>query len=202
MPPEQAIMWAWLAWVLSWLAAAPWSKRTAKRAGSGSELAHSLVTSVGLFLLFSSANPSAAWAPATWRFDAAALQLWSPPDVIGWGLTAAAILGFGVCWWARLHLGPLWSGRVMRKEDHRVVETGPYVLVRHPIYTGLIMASVATALLKGSVLNLAGAVLVIAGLWMKARLEERFLRSELGPDAYGTYAARVPMLVPRPPRRN
>lgn len=201
MSPEQAIMWAWLAWVISWFAAALWRKRTVKRVEARAEFAHGLVTAAGLFLLFSSSNPGATPVLATWRFDAPWLQLWSPPEMVGWALAAAAVLGFGLCWWARLHLGPLWSGQVMRKHDHRVVGTGPYAVVRHPIYTGLILAAAATALLKGSVLSLAGAALVIAGLWMKARLEERFLRSELGPGVYDAYAAKVPMLVPTLARR-
>ena len=85
-----------------------------------------------------------------------------------------------------------------RKSEHRIVDTGPYALVRHPIYTGLIVSVWATAALRGTPLSLIGAGLVALGFWIKARLEERFLRSELGPDAYDAYAAHTPMLMPWP----
>src|SRR6185503_5263841 len=71
--------------------------------------------------------------------------------------------------------------------------------VRHPIYTGILLAVYATAALKGTVLGLAGAAVITTGLWMKARLEEGFLREELGPD-YDAYRKRVPMLLPFGPK--
>jgi protein-S-isoprenylcysteine O-methyltransferase Ste14 len=68
--------------------------------------------------------------------------------------------------------------------------------VRHPIYTGVITAILATAGLRGSAGAWLGAAVMIAGFSIKARLEEEFLRKELGADAYDAYARRVPMLVP------
>ena len=55
--------------------------------------------------------------------------------------------GLAFCWWARLHLGAMWSGTVTRKDDHHIVDTGPYGLVRHPIYTGLIFSALGQAML-------------------------------------------------------
>jgi protein-S-isoprenylcysteine O-methyltransferase Ste14 len=106
------------------------------------------------------------------------------------------VVGFAFCWWARIHLGKLWSGIITRKTDHRIVDTGPYGLVRHPIYTGLLLAILATMVAKGTIIGIAGAAVIATGIYMKARLEERFLRQELGPAAYDEYAGRVPMLVP------
>jgi protein-S-isoprenylcysteine O-methyltransferase Ste14 len=68
--------------------------------------------------------------------------------------------------------------------------------VRHPIYTGILGAAIATVVVSGSVHVILGAVCLIVGYWLKARLEERFLRGELGADAYDSYRSRVPMLVP------
>ena len=82
------------------------------------------------------------------------------------------------------------------KADHAIIETGPYRFVRHPIYTGLIIAGVCTAALEGKALSMAGCALMVTGFWIKARLEERFLRVELDAQAYDAYAARVPMLIP------
>jgi protein-S-isoprenylcysteine O-methyltransferase Ste14 len=90
----------------------------------------------------------------------------------------------------------MWSMSVTLKADHHIVDTGPYALVRHPIYTGIILASAATAVLEAELVAFAGLVLVIVGFWTKARLEERFLREELGPAAYDAYARRTGMLFP------
>jgi protein-S-isoprenylcysteine O-methyltransferase Ste14 len=109
------------------------------------------------------------------------------------GLAAA---GFAFTWWARVTLGDLWSSAVSRKENHVIIETGPYRLVRHPIYTGLIAAAFATAVEVGSAQALISAALMSFGFWMKARLEERFLMAQLGEASYAAYRRRTPMLAP------
>src|SRR5205823_2512433 len=110
--------------------------------------------------------------------------------------TALTAVGFAFAWWARLHLGKLWSAFVTRKDEHRIIDTGPYRIVRHPIYTGIILAAVAVAVLKGNFYAFTGAFLIVAGFWMKARLEERFLSEQLGPETYAAYRRRAPMLIP------
>jgi protein-S-isoprenylcysteine O-methyltransferase Ste14 len=77
-----------------------------------------------------------------------------------------------------------------------VVDTGPYRLVRHPIYFGLIFAAFATAIEKGTSFALTGAAILAFAFYTKARREERFLRLELGEDAYDAYARTTAMLVP------
>ncbi len=124
------------------------------------------------------------------------LRLWHLTLGQAWICVGLVGLGFAFTWWARVHLGKLWSGQITKKADHRVVESGPYGLVRHPIYTGLLLATYATMVAKGTVLGVAGGALITLGLWMKARLEERFLRQELGAAAYDDYSRRVAMLVP------
>jgi protein-S-isoprenylcysteine O-methyltransferase Ste14 len=111
-------------------------------------------------------------------------------------LAGATLAGIVFAWWARIHLGRLWSSGVTRKEDHHVVDTGPYSLVRHPIYTGLLAAALATTVAQATATALVGWMLIVLGLWTKARAEERFLAAELGPEAYDSYRLRVPMLVP------
>jgi protein-S-isoprenylcysteine O-methyltransferase Ste14 len=102
---------------------------------------------------------------------------------------------------ARISVGSLWSGSVSRKDDHTVIQSGPYPLVRHPIYTGLIVAAVAQGVLISMAANLAGALLMTFGFWLKARLEESFLSQELGAAVYSDYRRRTPMLAPFWPRR-
>ena len=123
-------------------------------------------------------------------------RLWNPGNTITYVLAALTLAGTLFTWWARIHLGRFWSNAITRKEGHRVIDTGPYGLVRHPIYTGLIGAMLATAIAVGTVTAMLGAFLIAIGLWQKARMEEGFLTSELGADAYGPYCRRVPMLIP------
>ena len=185
MPPLAAIKWLWGAWALSWLIAALWSSRAQARPQMNAEILYRVVTVVGVAALFDSAHR----ARLGW-------ELWHTPDAVGWGLVGVTALGFLFCWWARIHLGTLWSSSVTRKTDHRIIDTGPYARVRHPIYTGIITASTAVALEEATPRALLGVVLVVLGFWLKARLEERFLRAELGPEAYDAYSRRTAMLFP------
>ena len=157
--------------------------------------AHRLVSAVGVLLLF---EPSHWWRHV---FSGSAGEvfferLWPATASLGWTFFALAIAGFGFCWWARLHLGKLWSGFVTLKEDHRIIDTGPYALVRHPIYTGLMFAATATASMRATPAAFLGAALITVGFTITARIEESFLRSQLGAEGYNAYSRRVGMLVP------
>jgi protein-S-isoprenylcysteine O-methyltransferase Ste14 len=77
---------------------------------------------------------------------------------------AVVLAGVLFTWWARIHLGRFWSNEITRKEGHRVIDTGPYALVRHPIYTGLIAAILATGVAVGTATAILGAVLIAFGL--------------------------------------
>jgi protein-S-isoprenylcysteine O-methyltransferase Ste14 len=190
MAPQLAITYLWLFWFATWLLAAFWSDRSAKRPGLRAEFLYRVVTFVGVVLLFGVDTRSYQSPWRLWSFD---------PD-INWILLAVCALGFAFCWWARVHLGRLWSGWVSKKEGHRIIDTGPYAIVRHPIYTGIILSVIATAAMKGTVFALAGAAIMTLGFWIKARLEERFLRHELGSAGYDAYRRRVPMLLPFGPK--
>ncbi|MER9583598.1 isoprenylcysteine carboxylmethyltransferase family protein [Mesorhizobium sp. M0276] len=187
MRPGTAITLLWLIWVVSWAAAAFWADKASKRAGFRAEAPYRAALMTGTILLFIPAHNYVG-----------RLRLWSPNLAEAWICVALIAVGFALCWWARLHLGRLWSGTVTAKAGHRVVDTGPYGLVRHPIYTGLLLAILATMAAKGTVWGVAGALLLTIGIVMKAKLEECFLRSELG-SAYDDYIRRVPMLVPFAP---
>ena len=121
--------------------------------------------------------------------------LWPVTATIGWLLAGLVICGFVFMWWARIHLGQLWSSSVTRKKHHHVVDSGPYAIVRHPIYTGLLLAIIATVLVRGTIITLIGSALIAMGIYIKARVEEEFLRQQLG-EPYDAYSRRVPMLVP------
>jgi protein-S-isoprenylcysteine O-methyltransferase Ste14 len=184
--PEFAMSLAWIVWAASWFAAAVWSDRTVKRPGAGRELGYRLLTITGAVLLFGRhpGEYSSEWLS------------WLVGSGVSWAMVALAVIGFLFAWWARIYLGRLWSGTVTRKADHHLIETGPYALVRHPIYTGLLLSTLATAVQRGRISALVGLALMTLGWYVKAGLEERFLREQLGPDEYDAYAERVPMLVP------
>ncbi len=190
MTPQLYTSIAWGVWLLSWIAAARWADPVAKRPALGEEWLYRAATFVGAVLLFAGpVDPHRA--PD---------RLWTLWSAVEWALFAAVVSGMAFVWWARLHLGRLWSSSVTRKTDHRVVDTGPYAIVRHPIYTGLIFAFAATAVQTGTARAVAGILVLTIGFWIKARLEERFLRTELGEGAYDSYRRRVPMLIPFGPR--
>ena len=187
MTPANAIYALWFAWLVSWTIAMLWSDRTEKRDALPAEFLFRVLFYAGLILLLAYPSTSSTHART---------QLWSLRDPIKWVLVAPVAAGLLFAWWARIHLGRLWSDRVVRKAGHHVVDTGPYRLVRHPIYSGLILAALSTAVQKGTALALLGVVLVTLAFWIKARREERFLRAELGADAYESYARKTAMLAP------
>ena len=186
LTPEAAMRALWLTWWLSWWAAALWSDRSVKRPATRYQVAYRVLAGLGAILLFGVYRHSVD----------AELRLWHSPDPVAWAMVPLAGVGLLFTWWARIHLGRLWSVNVARKADHHVVDTGPYGIVRHPIYTGIILASIATATMRGTLAAWIGMALMTLGWYIKARMEERFLREELGQDNYNRYARRVPMLVP------
>ncbi len=188
MRPSLVFAIIWIGWIVSWIAASFWTARTEKRAATWRQWASRALLLIGALLLLHSA----------WRIPDEP-RLWHVGHTGGYALAGLTLAGILFAWWARIHLGRLWSSAITRKEDHRVVDSGPYAFVRHPIYTGLIAAIFATAAAQAMITGLIGAALVAIGLWLKARVEERFLTAELGADAYEAYRRRVPMLVPFAP---
>jgi protein-S-isoprenylcysteine O-methyltransferase Ste14 len=108
-------------------------------------------------------------------------------------LMVASGLGFAV--WARVILGRNWSGTVTLKHDHELIRSGPYRWVRHPIYTGLLLAFLGSAIALGQWRGLIALFIVFVALWRKLRLEERWMRETFG-EAYGQYRAEVAALIP------
>lgn len=112
---------------------------------------------------------------------------------------AIVILGAALAIAARSHLGGNWSANVTIKEGHELIRTGPYALVRHPIYFGLVMAAVGTALAFGQMRNLIALPLLILAFRLKQLTEERFLLETFG-DQYRAYqqtvrSAMIPFLL-------
>ena len=175
----------WAIWFIGWLITASWSAKTVARISGTSQLSYSLFTWAGAILLF--LHP---------RSLSGLLQPLLPTATrLPWVGVALIAIGLGFSGWARSHLGRLWSGRVTLKEDHTIIQTGPYSFVRHPIYTGLLVAVVGTLLTEITLAAIAGAVVLTIGLIMKIRQEERLLTNHFG-AAYDDYRIQVAGLIP------
>lgn len=117
----------------------------------------------------------------------------SDPWMEGAGLVIF-VLGLGLAVWARRYLGRNWGMPMSRKVDPELVTTGPYRHVRHPIYSGLLLAVIGTAIAV-SIYTLVAVVVLGAYLLYSARTEERFMASQF-PDSYPLYQQSSKMLVP------
>jgi protein-S-isoprenylcysteine O-methyltransferase Ste14 len=183
--PTKLLALIWLAWVISWVAASFWSGRTKSHVRTRNSWIYRLPILLGAILL-------SPWGTGMLGDK----PLYHPGNAGTYLLAIVVLLGISFTWWARIHLGRFWSNAITRKEDHSIIESGPYGLVRHPIYTGLILAILATGVAVATAASLLGALLIAFGQWQKARMEERFLSAELGAEAYQSYSRRVPMIVP------
>ena len=176
------LWWSWLAyWIIS-----SFRVRPTKRAQSNAARLAYLGEWFLAFALLTWHSLSIGWLGAR-------LVPFSPSlFLIGAGITAAG-LGFAV--WARVHLGEYWSGTVTLKEGHCLVRSGPYSIVRHPIYTGLLFAMLGSAVAVDRVRGLLALAIIIASLVRKLRVEEKWLTEELG-EEYAQYRRDVRALIP------
>lgn len=115
-----------------------------------------------------------------------------PAAYVGLALTC---LGLGFALWARFSIGNNWDGMVVLKEDHKLVRTGPYSIVRHPIYSGFMLATLGTAIAQGEIGRLLAVPVIVIAWGYKARVEEAFLTQRFG-EQYDQYRREVKALIP------
>jgi protein-S-isoprenylcysteine O-methyltransferase Ste14 len=175
----------WLAFVAVWIAMARGGKAVAERESAFSRLSHYLPLAIAIYLL---AAPHVPFALLNDRF--APLSLWLVQ--LGAALTFAGI-AFAI--WARVSIAGNWSSDVTLKRDHELIVNGPYAFVRHPIYTGILLALIGTGLAVGEWRAALAVALAAAAFWRKLGIEEAVMRRQFG-EAYVRYAARVPALIP------
>jgi len=110
-------------------------------------------------------------------------------------VVAICALGALLAIWSRKMLGAEWSRDVELKQGHKLVERGPYSLMRHPIYTAHLLLGLGTAIGSGGLVGFAGLASFVVGFWIKLKQEERLLLLAF-PDEYPAYKARVKALIP------
>ena len=175
----------WGAWCIYWLAYSLNVKRAVRRESLAARWAHIVPLAVGIPLIVAR-HPSAP------IFSMRILP-WSLSTY--WIGVAVICLGLAFAIWARRYLGTNWSGTVTVKENHELIRTGPYALVRHPIYTGILTAILGTAISRGELRGVWGLAICTTGFVLKLRREERWMCETFG-EQYERYRASVPMLVP------
>lgn len=175
----------WAFWLLAWVATAGGMKPRTRGDSRLAWVARQLPYGAGLALL--------AWHAPRGPWSA---RLIPTGDEIAPSLFALNVCGLGFTLWARNVLGRNWSNVVVLREGHELVTDGPYALVRHPIYAGLLLAAGAWTLADGSAMALAGLILVAGSLAVQIRDEERLMRAAFGP-VYDRYRETVPALLPK-----
>jgi protein-S-isoprenylcysteine O-methyltransferase Ste14 len=176
----------WLALLAYWLISALRIKRAKQIEGSASRYLRMSLTVLVFVFLFS---PSARIGWLGKRFVPRSEAI----AVIGAVVTA---LGVGLAVWARRTLGQNWSAAVTLKESHELIRSGPYARIRHPIYSGVILGLLGTALAIGEWRALVGAAVLFASYFIKSRKEENLLAHEFGP-AFQEHRSRTGMFLPR-----
>lgn len=179
------IAYCWLIFWVFWLVASFSAKKTAKVQSKNWSLRFA-VLSLGLYFIMKEAPLLSAYAD---------VRLWPSGRQVDLLADALALSGLVVMVWARLTIGRNWSAEVVLKEDHQLAMTGPYAYVRHPIYTGLLMLMLATAIDYGAVSGFVIFAAFAAVFIYKSRIEERFM-AEHFPDAYPAYMKKVKALIP------
>jgi protein-S-isoprenylcysteine O-methyltransferase Ste14 len=176
----------WIVLAVYWAVSALSQKPTKKEEHFIERLRH-LVPGMIAFLLLSQSDSSYGWLGRRFLPESGTLNL-----------LALVLAGAGVALaiWARWHLGRNWSAVVSIREEHDLIRSGPYRAVRHPIYTGLLLAMMGTVLIVGELRALMALAIALASLYLKARKEDAWLASEFG-ESFEGHAKSTGMFLPR-----
>jgi protein-S-isoprenylcysteine O-methyltransferase Ste14 len=174
----------WIAFALIWGAGALMADRTVRRPSRAQYWPHLALMICGAALMLNVFG----------QIRLLQLQVWPGYALFPLGFVLT-VIGLAIAIWARIHLGRYWSAAVGSKAEHRLIESGPYARLRHPIYTGATLAVLGSAIADGNVHAIFGAAILVVALIAKSRREEEWLAQEFGP-AYGAYRARSWALVP------
>jgi protein-S-isoprenylcysteine O-methyltransferase Ste14 len=182
-PTGKFVLVCWAVVTAFWVVSAFWVKRTKERQPLPGRLFYLGLTVLVVMLL--------KGAVQRLHLDRPVL-----PHTLSTGILAdlLVLLGLGIAIWARVTLGGNWSSTVVLKEGHELIQRGPYRLIRHPIYSGLLLMVLGTAILSGRIGGFVALLLCLCALWVKARQEELLLTKHL--PGYPEYMARTKALIP------
>ena len=181
------ILGCWDVFLVVWVIGMFFTKRTAQRERLGQRLRYSILFALAFWLLFRPVfRPrhllvARVVLPHSYALNAVSVVL--------------AVAGLLLALWARRTLGKNWSGTVTFKENHELIQRGPYAFVRHPIYTAMLSMYLGTALALGTTGGLIGFLILFLSFWIKYRQEEALMLVHFG-DQYRDYMKRVRALVP------
>ncbi len=177
------VLATWVAWFIYWNIAGFWTNKTRSTETQLQRLSHTIPLGLGYFLIFHAARDAYVHGRMLHH--------------LAWKWVGLGVLFAGMAFmiWARLHLGRYWSGYVTLKEGHRLIRSGPYALVRHPIYTGFLAAALGSALVAGTGDAFAGVACMAIAFLLKMPREEAILRREFG-EEFDQFKRGVPRLIP------
>lgn len=180
-----ALKAAWALFAIVWLIAAFTAKRTLRRQSLQSRIGLLVIAVAEYYVLF--------WVAKYFGF--VYRRFLPDQQKYLWIGLLMTVSGVAFAIWARAILGRNWSGTVTVKQDHELIRRGPYAIVRHPIYTGLIFAAVGTAIFDGEIRSMIVVVAILAALIPKMKLEERFMTEQFGSE-YASYQQKTRALLP------
>jgi protein-S-isoprenylcysteine O-methyltransferase Ste14 len=178
---------SWILFCGVWLIAARGAKSASRQESSGERLSHIIFMAAGFALFYYPAPSYLTWLGRSFVPGGGWI------DWLGAWLTLTGVL-FAI--WARVTIGKEWSGEVQIKQGHRLIRSGPYAHIRHPIYTGLLLALSGTALAIDEYRALIGLVVICLGFARKAKKEESFLAEQFGP-AFEDHRRHTGFFLPR-----
>jgi len=172
MIPSYFIEIPWIVFATYWIISALKTRRTERKESFAWRYGIMFIEVVGFTLLFSS---DAGVGVLGHHVFPRSVSLRVAGVILVWAGIALAV-------WARWHLGEYWSGRITLKEGHKLIRTGPYASLRHPIYSGLDLAAIGSALANDRWRCVAGVCVIIVGFWIKAKREEAMLAGQFGAE--------------------
>jgi protein-S-isoprenylcysteine O-methyltransferase Ste14 len=176
----------WVGFLVVWLIWALRTKPVQRRESVSSRLSYTMLNFAAFYLMFSGD------VPRSW------LRVHVLPSNLGVEIAGVIITAAGIAFafWARAYLAGNWSSSVTVKVEHQLIRTG-YRWVRHPIYSGIILALLGTALVRGQVRGFVAVVLAYVGFRIKSKIEERAMTGTFGAE-YEAYSRSTGAIIPRP----
>jgi protein-S-isoprenylcysteine O-methyltransferase Ste14 len=176
----------WLVFYVCWLLAALRNKRAVERVDWGARMRYVVPVAVAYFLMFG----------REYKLPGLEYRIIPRTPAIGIAAIVITVTGMLFAAWARVYLGSNWSSVPTIKQEHQLIRGGPYRFVRHPIYSGFLLAMFGTFLANGRVRGAVSVVMVWIAWQVKAGMEEKFMVRTFGAQ-YEDYRRTTGALIPR-----